>query len=77
MLAPLCPCVRTGLNGPFINLDPEEMEKELSNANRTMFKLVKTFDGTPGLEDISKQVKGELDEFMPVMPLVAVAANLR
>ena len=35
-------------DGPFINLDPEEMEKDLSGAQRTMFKLVKTFDGVAG-----------------------------
>ena len=29
------------LKGPFCHLDPEEMEKELGNAQRTMFKLVK------------------------------------
>ena len=63
------------LDGPFIELDPEEMEKELANAQRTMFKLVKTFDGVAGLGDISKTVKGEIEEFMPNMPLVAALRN--
>ena len=62
-------------DGPFINLDPEEMEKELGNAARTMFKLVKTFAGQAGLGEISQTVKDEIDAFMPVMPLVAALRN--
>ena len=63
------------LEGPFINLDPETMERELGNAQRTMFKLVKQFDGVAGLGEISKTVKSEIEEFMPVMPLVTALRN--
>ena len=63
------------LDGSFIELDPEEMEKELGNASRTMFKLVKAFAGREGLEDISRKIKSEIEEFMPVMPLVAALRN--
>ena len=45
-------------DGPFIKLEPEEMEKELGNAARTMFKLVKTFEGAAGLADISQTRQG-------------------
>ena len=62
-------------DGPFINLDPEEMEKELGNAGRTMHKLVKAFAGREGLEEISVTVKAEIEEFMPVMPLVIALRN--
>ena len=63
------------LEGPFTDLDPEDMEKELGNAQRTMFKLVKAFAGREGLEDIAKVVKEEVEEFMPVMPLVTALRN--
>jgi dynein heavy chain, axonemal len=66
---------RDWLEGPFIKLDPEDMEKELSNASRTMFKLVKQFDGVPGLGDISQTIKAEIEEFLPVMPLVLALRN--
>ena len=63
------------LEGPFIDLDPEDMEKELGNAQRTMFKLVKTFAGKEGLGEISQTVKDEIEAFMPVMPLVTALRN--
>ena len=62
-------------DGPFVDLDPEEMEKELGNASRTMFKLVKSFAGTAGLAEISQTVKDEIEMFMPVMPLVQALRN--
>ena len=64
------------LDGPFIDLDPEEMDRELQQrVSSTMFKLVKTFDGVAGLGEISKTVKTEIEEFMPVMPLVTALRN--
>ena len=66
---------RTVLLPVFTDLDPEEMEGQLATAQRTMYKMVKTFDGVAGLGDISKTIKGEIEEFMPVMPLVTALRN--
>ena len=61
--------------GQFSALDPEQMEKELGNAQRNMYKLSKTFADTAGLGEIAMQIKGEVEEFMPVMPLVTALRN--
>ena len=61
--------------GQFSTLDPETMEKELANAQRNMYKLSKTFSDTAGLGEIAMQIKGEVEEFMPVMPLVTALRN--
>jgi hypothetical protein len=63
------------LHGVFNQLDPEAMDTNLQNSQRTMYKLVKTFDTTPGLGEISKKIKSEIEEFMPVMPLVTALRN--
>ena len=34
------------------------MERELQGAQRTMYKMVKTFADTPGLNEISAKIKG-------------------
>ena len=39
--------------GQFSALDPEQMEKELGNAQRNMYKLSKTFADTAGLGEIA------------------------
>ena len=36
---------------------------------------MKNFDGTAGLSDISVRVKREIDEFLPIMPLVTSLRN--
>ena len=63
------------LTGTFSALDPEAMETNLANSQRNMYKLSKTFADTAGLGDIAKQIKDEVEAFMPVMPLVTALRN--
>ena len=84
----------------FNTLDPESMEAQLTNSQRTMYsssprrdwvtpqtphltppiplhryKLAKTFANTAGLGKISADLKAELEDFMPIMPLVTSLRN--
>lgn len=62
-------------NGPFISLDPEVVEKDLQGAQRTMYKMVKTFADTPGLSENSEKIKAEIEAFAPMMPLIQALRN--
>eukprot|EP00741_Cyanophora_paradoxa_P002452 tig00000076_g2377.t1 len=63
------------LNDPFTSLNPEKMEKDLNGAWKIAYKLQKHFQDIPGCRDIANQIKAEMDEFKPVLPLVAALRN--
>jgi dynein heavy chain len=60
------------LNGPFLDLNAEDVEKNLTNAWRVMFKSVKQFKGHAGVLGVAAKVKDEMDEFKPNLPLIQV-----
>ncbi|ORY49032.1 hypothetical protein BCR33DRAFT_714104 [Rhizoclosmatium globosum] len=63
------------LNGSFLDLNAEEVEKNLTNAWRVMFKSVKYFKNIPGCLAVATQVKDEMDEFKPYLPLIQALRN--
>ncbi|KAJ3073482.1 Dynein heavy chain 1, axonemal [Podochytrium sp. JEL0797] len=63
------------LNGSFLELNAEDVEKNLTNAWRVMFKSVKYFKNIPGCLSVATQVKDEMDEFKPNLPLIQALRN--
>ena len=65
---------RDWLDGPLTNLDPDEVEKQFTGALRVMAKAMKTFKDL-GVGAIAKQLKQEMENFRPYMPVVAALRN--
>ncbi|KAJ3159379.1 Dynein heavy chain 1, axonemal [Geranomyces michiganensis] len=63
------------LSGSFLDLNAEDVEKNLMNAWRTMFKSVKTFKNQPGCLAVAMQMKDEMDDFKPNLPLIQALRN--
>ncbi|KAI9349443.1 dynein heavy chain and region D6 of dynein motor-domain-containing protein [Zopfochytrium polystomum] len=63
------------LHGSFLDLNAEDVEKNLTNAWRTIFKSVKHFKNTPGCLSVANQIKDEIDEFKPFLPLIQALRN--
>ncbi|TPX59753.1 hypothetical protein SpCBS45565_g07659 [Spizellomyces sp. 'palustris'] len=63
------------LNGSFLDLNAEEVEKNLMNGWRTMFKSIKHFKNQPGCLAVATQMKDEMDEFKPYLPLIQALRN--
>ncbi|KAJ3214893.1 Dynein heavy chain 1, axonemal [Dinochytrium kinnereticum] len=63
------------LHGSFIELNAEDVEKNLTNAWRVMFKSVKHFKQIPGCLNVATQVKDEMEEFKPYLPLIQALRN--
>ncbi|ORZ30920.1 dynein heavy chain and region D6 of dynein motor-domain-containing protein [Catenaria anguillulae PL171] len=63
------------LNGNFLDLVAEEVEKNLMGAWRAMFKTVKTFKHSPGCLAVATQLKDEMDAFKPSLPLIQALRN--
>jgi dynein heavy chain, axonemal len=63
------------LHGTFLELNAEDIEKNLTNAWRTIFKSVKYFKNNPGCLKVATQIKDEMDEFKPYLPLLQALLN--
>nr|KAJ3421411.1 Dynein heavy chain 1, axonemal [Polyrhizophydium stewartii] len=61
--------------GSFLELNAEDVERNLMNAWRTVFKSFKFFKNTPGCLAVATQVKEEMEEFKPYLPLIQALRN--
>ncbi|XJO76015.1 hypothetical protein BDV3_006595 [Batrachochytrium dendrobatidis] len=61
--------------GGFLELNAEEVEKNLMNAWRTIFKSFKHFKNSPGCLAVAGQIKEEVEEFKPYLPLIQALRN--
>merc|ERR1719272_232386 len=66
---------REWLDGPIVKLDPDEVDKAFTNAQRNGAKLVKSFKDLPGCLGIAKQVKDEMGGFAQNVPVVQALRN--
>ena len=66
---------REWLDGPIVKLDPDEVDKAFTNAQRNVAKLVKSFKDLPGCLGIAKQVKDEMGGFAQNVPVVQALRN--
>ncbi|XP_053383461.1 dynein axonemal heavy chain 3-like [Mercenaria mercenaria] len=63
------------MNGPFTSLNAEEIENEVGDMWRTMYKLTKTFGDQPGPRRIADSVKGKIDKFKQHLPILHTICN--
>ncbi|KAJ3125137.1 Dynein heavy chain 1, axonemal [Nowakowskiella sp. JEL0407] len=63
------------LHGSFLDLNAEEVEKNLMNSWRTMFKSVKHFKQIQGCLQVATQIKDEMEDFKPFVPLIQALRN--
>lgn len=61
--------------GPFTSLNAEEIENEVGDMWRTMYKLTKTFGDQPGPRRIADSVKGKIDKFKQHLPILHTICN--
>ena len=63
------------LLGPFTSLNAEEIENEVGDMWRTMYKLTKSFGDQPGPRRIADSVKGKIDKFKQHLPILHTICN--
>jgi dynein heavy chain len=63
------------LTGPFKNLNAEEIDGEVSEMWRTLYKLMKTFSEQPGPRIVCDRTKNKIDKFKVNLPLLHVVCN--
>ena len=63
------------ISGPFQNLNSEDIDNDVSDMWRTMYKLTKSLSDQPGPRNIADRVKGKIDKFKQHMPILHTICN--
>ncbi|KAI8896128.1 dynein heavy chain and region D6 of dynein motor-domain-containing protein [Globomyces pollinis-pini] len=63
------------MHGNFLDLNAEEVEKQHLSGSKSIFKCLKFFKNSPGCHEVAKQIKDEMEEFKPNVPLIQALRN--
>ncbi|XP_074644244.1 dynein axonemal heavy chain 1-like [Tubulanus polymorphus] len=63
------------MNDPLTSIDAENLEKNVSEAYKTMHKSVKIFADIPGVQEVATEIKGFIEDFRPYIPLIQGLRN--
>ncbi|CAL8107738.1 unnamed protein product [Calicophoron daubneyi] len=66
---------RDWMDGPMDKVDPEQVDMEVSNQYRTLYKLEKSFDTLPAPRKIASKVRSKVEEFKEHLPLIRTLFN--
>ncbi|XP_052130864.1 dynein axonemal heavy chain 3 [Frankliniella occidentalis] len=61
--------------GPFLKLDAEEIAEEVESTWRTLYKLAKTLQDTPGAKRIAEMVRAKVEKFRQYVPVLTTICN--
>jgi dynein heavy chain len=63
------------MNDALVNIDPELMATNVQNAYKTMHKAVKYFKDIPGCLNVAQEIKQQIEDFRPHIPLIQGLRN--
>ncbi|KAJ3181585.1 Dynein heavy chain 7, axonemal [Gaertneriomyces sp. JEL0708] len=68
-------CYHSWMTGPFLKLDAEVVEQEVTNMRRNIFKLCLTFENDPSPLEIAEITKEQIERFQVSLPLISTLCN--
>ncbi|KAL7843672.1 hypothetical protein AOLI_G00251840 [Acnodon oligacanthus] len=63
------------MNDPLSTIDPEQLERNVNDAYKTMHKCVKLFKDIPACQDVAAYIRGVIEDFRPNIPLIQGLRN--
>ncbi|KAI9090456.1 dynein heavy chain and region D6 of dynein motor-domain-containing protein [Phlyctochytrium arcticum] len=68
-------CYHSWMTGPFLKLDPEVVDSEVTSMRRNIFKLALTFESDPSPSEIAEITKDQIERFQVSLPLISTLCN--
>ncbi|KAI8819310.1 dynein heavy chain and region D6 of dynein motor-domain-containing protein [Fimicolochytrium jonesii] len=68
-------CYHSWMTGPFLKLDPEVVEAEVTTMRRNIFKLCIQFENDPAPLEIAEITKENIERFQISLPLISTLCN--
>lgn len=63
------------MSGPFLKLDPEVVEGEVTNMWKNMYKLIGVLENDMAAMEIAQMTKEQIEKFKVHLPLVSIVCN--
>ena len=65
------------LDGPFLEVDADDLEAVVNESFKTMFKQARTFSNqnVKGCAEVATNLRNEIDEFKPIVPVAKALRN--
>ncbi|XP_046395032.1 dynein axonemal heavy chain 1-like [Ischnura elegans] len=63
------------MDNPLINVDSDEIERLVAEMHKTMSKCIKVFPDVPAAQQAAMDLKGQMEEFRPLIPLIEALCN--
>ncbi|XP_030634236.1 dynein heavy chain 1, axonemal [Chanos chanos] len=63
------------LNDPLTIIDPEQLERNVTDAFKTLHKCVKQFKDIPACQEVACEVRRKIEDFSPFIPLIQGLRN--
>ncbi|XP_044079595.1 dynein axonemal heavy chain 1 isoform X1 [Siniperca chuatsi] len=63
------------LNDPLSSIDPEQLERNVTDAHKTMHKCIKQFKDTPDCQMVATIIRSKIEDFRPNIPLIQGLRN--
>ncbi|XP_053339456.1 dynein axonemal heavy chain 1 [Clarias gariepinus] len=63
------------MNDPLSSIDAEQLERNVSDAFKTMHKCVKQFKDIPACQEVASYIRGMIEKFQPQIPLIQGLRN--
>ncbi|XP_028430624.1 dynein heavy chain 1, axonemal isoform X1 [Perca flavescens] len=63
------------LNDPLSSIDPEQLERNVTDAHKTMHKCIKQFKDIPDCQLVASVIRNKIEDFSPYIPLIQGLRN--
>uniref|UniRef100_A0A3Q3STI9 Dynein, axonemal, heavy chain 1 n=1 Tax=Mastacembelus armatus TaxID=205130 RepID=A0A3Q3STI9_9TELE len=63
------------LNDPLSTIDPEQLERNVTDAHKTMHKCIKHFTDIPDCQMVATVIRSKIEDFRPYIPLIQGLRN--
>ncbi|XP_062252615.1 dynein axonemal heavy chain 1 [Platichthys flesus] len=63
------------LTNPLSTIDPEQLERNVTDAHKTLHKCIKQFKDIPDCELVATFIQGKIEDFRPYIPLIQGLRN--